>query len=190
MNSGSGWRGGFRRRAPKPPEDPASGEAARDKAIRLLARRDYPSKLLRSRLGEAGYEAAAVDEAVTDLEDARYVNDERYVEAAVAGRAARGQGPIRIALELVRQGCPKELVEAAVQRDDPQWTEIAVALRLRRFGREAPESPKERARQVRFLLQRGFASTQVRAALAAAGADDDLELDDAVVDFEVDDATD
>jgi regulatory protein len=190
MNSGGGWRGGFRRRAPKPPEDPASGEAARGKAMRLLARRDYPSKLLRSRLGEAGFEAGAVEEAVTDLEDQRYVNDERYVESAVAGRAARGQGPIRIALELIRQGCPKELVEAYVVRDDPHWSDSAIALRQRRFGRGAPGQAKERARQVRFLLQRGFSSAHVRAALAAAGDDVDMDLGDDSVDFDADDAAD
>ncbi len=190
MTGGSGWRGGFRRRAPKPPEDPTSGDAARGKAMRLLARRDYPSKLLRSRLGEAGYEAEAVDAAVTDLEDLRYVNDERYVDSAVAGRAARGQGPIRIALELVRQGCPKELVEATVRREDPEWAERAVALRRRRFGAGAPADGKERARQVRFLMQRGFTGGQVRAALAAAGDDEDLDLSDAPVDFDADDAAD
>jgi len=190
MNSGGGWRGGFRRRAPKPPEDPASGEAARGKAMRLLARRDYPSKLLRNRLGEAGFDPSAVDEAVTDLEDARYVNDERYVESAVAGRASRGQGPVRIGLELVRQGCPKDLVENAVRRDDPEWTQRAIALRQRRFGRDAITEAKERARQVRFLLQRGFTSAQVRSALATAGDHDDWEIEDSAVDFDADDAAD
>jgi regulatory protein len=168
----------------------SGGEAARGKAMRLLARRDYPSKLLRNRLGEAGVDPSAVDEAVTDLQDARYVNDERYVDSAVAGRASRGQGPVRIALELVRQGCPKELVEAAVRRDDPDWTQRATALRLRRFGREKATDAKERARQVRFLLQRGFTSAQVRSALAAAGDDDSWEIEDSSVDFDADDAAD
>jgi regulatory protein len=158
--------------------------------MRLLARRDYPSKLLRNRLGEAGFDPSAVDEAVTDLEDARYVNDERYIDSAVAGRASRGQGPVRIGLELVRQGCPKDLVEAAVRRDDPEWTQRAIALRQRRFGREGITQAKERARQVRFLLQRGFTSAQVRCALATAGDDDDFEIEDSTVDFDADDAAD
>jgi regulatory protein len=190
MTGGSGWRGGFRRRAPKPPTDPTSGDAARGKAFSLLARRDYPSKLLRSRLGDAGYASDAVDAAMTDLEDLRYVNDERYVDSAVAGRAARGQGPVRIALELVRQGCAKELVESVVRREDPEWTERAVALRHRRFGTDAPSDGKERARQVRFLMQRGFTGSQVRAALAAVGVDEDWEPMDEALDLDADDAAD
>jgi regulatory protein len=185
MNSG-GWRGGFRRRAPKPPEDPASGDAARGKAIRLLTRRDYPSRLLRDRLGEAGFEADAVESAVTDLEDLRIVNDERYIDSAVAGRTARGQGPIRISIELLRQGCPRDLVDAAVDRDGSHWVELACDLRQRRFGRAAPSAGKERARQVRFLMQRGYTGQQVRAALAAAGVEEDLDLPDEPLDIDGD----
>lgn len=176
---GSGWRGGFRRRAAKPPEDPASEEAARGKAIRLLTRRDYPARQLRGRLGDAGFEAGAADAAVADLEDLNIVNDARYVESAVAGRTARGQGPIRIALELIRAGCTRELVDAAVDRDAAHWTDSAVDLRRRRFGPALPARGKEHARQARFLLQRGFTGGQVRAALAAAGEDEDWELPDA-----------
>ncbi|MEI6457890.1 MAG: regulatory protein RecX [Pseudomonadota bacterium] len=190
MNGGGGWSGGFRRRTPKPPADPASGAAARGKALSLLSRRDYPSKQLRDRLGEAGFAAGAVEAAVTDLEDQRFVNDERYVETAVAGRTSRGQGPVRITIELVRRGCPKELVAAYVQREHADWIDHAIALRTRRFGAVAPVDARERARQVRFLLQRGFTGTQVRAALGAAGVAEELDLEDEPVDFDADDGTD
>ncbi len=190
MGSGSGWRGGFRRRLPKVPQDPTDSEAARSKAIGWLARRDYPSKLLRARLGEAGFEADAAESAVADLEDARYVNDERYVEAAIAGRAARGQGPVRIALELHRQRCPKELVESLLRRDDPEWKDRAVALRLRRFGAGEPADARERQRQIRFLLQRGFTAAQVRAALTDVGGSAEVDLDDQQVDLEGDETDD
>jgi regulatory protein len=156
----------------------------------LLARRDYPSKLLRERLSEAGFEEAAAESAVADLEDARYVNDERYVEAAIAGRIARGQGPIRIALELHRQRCAKELVESLLSRDDPEWNERASALRLRRFGPAEPADARERQRQIRFLLQRGFTSAQVRAALADAAGGVEMDLDDEPIDLEDDAAED
>jgi len=176
--TGSGRRGGWGRRAPaRPPEDPASGEAARLKAIRLLARRDYPSKGLRDRLEDAGYEADAATEAVASLEDDRYVDDERYAEAAVEGRAARGQGPVRIALELRRQGLDPERIERHLLRSDPLWGERARALRVRRFGAALPADARERARQVRFLLQRGFSGAHVRMALGPLG--DDVDLEDA-----------
>jgi regulatory protein len=142
----------------------------------MLARRDYPAKLLKSRLTDSGYAPEAAEAAVTTLEDERLVNDLRYVESAVAGRTARGQGPIRIALELRRQGVAVELVTAAVDSRSPYWAERAAELRRRRFGAAAPADARERARQVRFLLQRGFTGEHVRHALGA-GLDADLELD-------------
>jgi regulatory protein len=142
----------------------------------MLARRDYPAKLLKSRLTESGYAPEAADAAVSTLEDERLVNDLRYVEAAVAGRTSRGQGPIRIALELRRQGVAAELVAAALDGRSPHWAERAAELRRRRFGAAAPADGRERSRQVRFLLQRGFSGEHVRHALGA-GLEEDLEVD-------------
>lgn len=171
---GSGGRRRFARA--RPPQEPDSAEAARGKAIGLLARRDFPAKLLQRRLTESGYEPAAADAAVARLEAERFVNDARYVEAAVAGRTARGLGPVRIALELRRQGVAADLVAAAVAARDPEWQVRATDLRRRRFGEGPPADARERARQVRFLLQRGFSGDQVRHALGAAH-DPDLGLD-------------
>ena len=50
-------------------------------------------------------------------------------------------------------------------------------MRRRLFGAEPPTVATDRARQVRFLLQRGFSGEQVRAALGPLAARD-LELDD------------
>jgi regulatory protein len=174
-------RRGFGRGRKKPPADPASPDAARQKAIGLLARRDFGSKELKGRLAQAGYEAGAASAAVEDLQDERLVDDARYAEAAVASRVARGQGPVRIALELRRLGVPPDLVEQAVDAKSPEWTARAGELRRRRFGTAVPTDAKERTKQVRFLLYRGFSSEQVRGALGRAAADlsdDDLAVGD------------
>jgi regulatory protein len=165
-------------RARKPPEDPASAEAARGRAIGMLSRRDYPRRALKARLADSGFVEAAAESAVAALEDERLVSDERYVESAVAGRTARGQGPIRIAFELRRQGVAAALVAAAVDARAPEWSERARELRRRRFGVEPARDAKERARQVRFLIQRGFTGDHIRHALEARDGDD-LDLDEA-----------
>jgi regulatory protein len=166
-------------RGRKSPEDPASAEAARGRAIGLLSRRDYPRRALKERLADSGFAEEAAESAVAALEDERLVNDARYVEAAVAGRTARGQGPIRIALELRRRGVAAGLIAAAVDAPSPQWAERARDLRQRRFGADPPRDAKERARQIRFLLQRGFSGEHIRRALDGRAADD---LDDAGLD--------
>jgi regulatory protein len=164
-------RRGFGGRRKAPPQNPADPDAARQKAIGLLARRDFGSRELKGRLAQAGYESGAAEEAVADLQDERLVDDARYAEAAVASRIARGQGPVRIALELRRLGVPPDLVEAAVDAGSPEWATRADELRRRRFGRAAPTDPRERTRQVRFLLYRGFTSEHVRKSLGRAAAD-------------------
>lgn len=174
-DSGGGFgrgRRGFGRGRRKPPAEPDNPEAARQKAIGLLARRDFASRELQGRLADAGYEPEAAAAAVTELEEDRLVDDERYVESAVASRIARGQGPIRIALELKRVGVAPALVERAVEAKSPEWGARAVELRRRRFGREVPQGPKERARQIRFLLYRGFTMDHVRSALGNEGLED------------------
>ena len=188
MPSGPGHGGGAGRargrgfgRGRKRPEEPASAEEARGRAIGLLSRRDYPRRALKQRLADSGFADEAAESAVAALEDERLVDDARYVEAAVAGRTARGQGPIRIALELRRLGVGAALVAAAVDARSPEWAERACELRRRRFGAEPPREPKERARQVRFLLQRGFGGDHIRRALEAR-AGEDLELDEGGLD--------
>jgi regulatory protein len=165
-------RRGFGRGRRKPPAEPESPEAARAKAIGLLARRDFGARELKGRLADAGYDRTAADAAVTDLQEERLVDDARYVESAVAGRVARGQGPVRIALELKRVGIAAALVDEAVDAKSPEWSQRATELRRRRFGREIPKDPKERTRQVRFLLYRGFSMDHVRAALGRAALEE------------------
>ena len=163
---------------PAAPEDPASPSGARAQAIRMLARRDHAKRELLGRLTERGYAAEAAAAAVEVLEDERLVNDERYVEAAVTSRMARGQGPRRITLELTRLGVGPELIAQAVDARSSDWTRRAVELKKRRFGAAAPADQRERSRQVRFLLYRGYTLEHVRAALgrdALEAADVDLD---------------
>jgi regulatory protein len=154
--------------------------AARARAVGLLARREYPRALLEARLTGAGFAAAAAAAALDGLEREWLLNDARYAEAAVASRSARGLGPLRIALELKRQGVAAELIDAAVDARAREWDARAAAVRRRQFGAAQPRNATERARIARFLLYRGFSGRQVSAALGAAGRDEfaDLELTD------------
>jgi regulatory protein len=95
------------------------------------------------------------------------LSDARYAEAYVAARSARGFGPVRIVEELKQRGVPADARDAACPRDDAHWTALAAAAREKRFGAALPQDFRERARQARFLAQRGFASAQIAAALHA-----------------------
>jgi regulatory protein len=145
--------------------------AARAAAIGLLARRDYASGELRTKLEQHGYDAPTAATAVAELTEERILNDARYAENYVSYHAGRGQGPLRIAADLKTLGVPGEVIETALAAG-PDWRMVAREVRLRKFGAEEPPEWPEKARQARFLQYRGFSSDHIRSAL---GADFDLD---------------
>ena len=148
--------------------DPAAARAA---AVALLARRDLPSGELRERLSARGFGTEATAAALAALAAEGALNDVRYAHNYVAYHAGRGRGPIRIGADLRARGMPPELIEAALE-SGPDWRALAAGARARRFGKPAPASWRERARQARFLQYRGFSADHIR---AATGADPDTD---------------
>jgi len=144
----------------------ADEEKARAVAVALLARRDFASKELREKLDVKGFAPAATAALIAELTRAGVLNDERYAHNYVAYRAARGQGPIRIAAELRRRGLPEELIEAALA-SGPDWSALAGKVFRAKFGPQPPASWAQRARQARFLQYRGFSSDHIRSAIGA-----------------------
>jgi len=138
--------------------------AARRLAVALLARRDYCSGELRSKLQRKGFTPDIVDPLIEDLRRQRALDDERYIERFVAYRAAKGQGPIRILAELRPLGLPEESIERHLESLG-DWRNRAQAVRVKKFGAEVPRDFAARARQARFLEYRGFEGDQVRSAL-------------------------
>ena len=146
------------------------GSAAQAAALKLLARRDYATADLRSRLCDGGFDAQSSDAVIATLEEQGVLNDARYAQNYVAYHVGRGQGPLRIATELRRKGVPGALIDAALAAG-PDWAALARRLRAARFG-APPSSWPEKARQARFLQYRGFSADHIR---AATGADLDLD---------------
>ncbi len=148
----------------------AEEDEIRAAALRLLARREYAELELARRLEQRGHGEAEVGAVVRGLVEEGLLSETRFVEAFVHSRRDRGTGPARIQAELRTRGVHDELSAAYLDFGDPQWRELAEAVRRKRFGSAAPQDLKERARQARFLHYRGFTAEQVRGAL---GGDDD-----------------
>lgn len=109
-----------------------------------------------------------------DLERDGLLSDARATEALVHARAPR-YGARRLRQALQARALPAELIDAAVQgtRD----TECARARDVwrRRFG-APPADAREHARQMRFLLARGFESSVAQRVIEQAGSADDDEV--------------
>lgn len=140
-------------------------------AIRLLARREYGRAELAAKLHAKGGTPEEVVATLDDLERRGYLSDARFAQALVHQKAGRyGRRAIAHALK-ARQVEPEAAKAAlATLATLGQGDEAADAQALweRRFG-TAPKDDKERARQIRFLMARGY-STGVALAVVRKGA--------------------
>ena len=79
-------------------------EEARERALRLLDKRDYSRKMLLDKLTEKGVAPADAEEVTDWLCSLGVVDDVRYAGLVVRHYAAKGYGERRIRDELYRRG--------------------------------------------------------------------------------------
>jgi len=144
---------------------------ARKKAMDYLARREYGQRELIRKLGGAGYDARVAEAAVLQLTTEGLQDDRRFVENLVQSRVNQGKGPVKIQADLGQRGLAGGLVDEVLQDSDFDWFELASQVRRKKFGGAQPENYKEKARQMRFLQQRGFEQAQIHAAVSSADFD-------------------
>jgi regulatory protein len=123
--------------------------------------------------GNATNAAARVDALIDWLRAHRYLSEERFIESRVHARSAR-YGNLRIRQELAQHGLV--LSPQAVQALKDSELQRAREVWQRKFGVVAGDAA-QRARQARFLAQRGFSpeviGRVVRGAAAEGAGDDD-----------------
>ncbi len=137
----------------------------------MLARREHSRAELVQKLLAVGAEEAQLYELFERLTASQLQSDERFCEAFVRSRLLKGQGPLSISQELKQRGVAGELIRVYVQESDIDWLAQAQQVRQRRFGDDLPADKREQARQLRFLLYRGFAASLAAKALRSQGDD-------------------
>jgi len=137
----------------------------RARALRFLAIREHSrlelSRKLSRCLGE-GEATDALDVLLDDLERDGWLSDQRFADQWVASRSTRF-GDARIRQELRARGVDADKASPPLKANTLENSEHARALELwrRRYGGEAAVDLNERARQARFLMQRGFSGEVV-----------------------------
>ena len=150
-----------------PTDDPARVESeARRIALGLLARREHSSLELAYKLSARGFDADPVASLLHRLSAEGLLSDARFAESFVRARRDKGYGPVRIRGELRERGVDSETIEACLDQSDVAWLRLVASVRAKRFGLDLPDDFRERARQTRFLQQRGFTAEQIRGVLA------------------------
>jgi regulatory protein len=143
------------------------GPSAYDRAMRMLARREYSSRELRTRLTQLGHAEAEVTAALARLDAAHYQDDQRFAEMLLRSRIAQGYGPLRLHAELKSHVFADARIRELLDAVEVDWDACAVAQLRRRYGAGSAGDRGARARRAQFLLRRGFAAATVRAATQA-----------------------
>ena len=143
----------------------------RKKAMDFLARREYGLEELTKKLADKGYRRAVVEDELACLVEEGLQSDTRFAEAFVQSRVNQGKGPVRIRQELKERGVGVAAVDQAIEEAGPDWRQLAIEVRERKFGAALPANFTEKARQMRFLQYRGFESDHIQAAVSMHGDD-------------------
>lgn len=143
------------------------------RALRLLSQREHSRAELERKLAKYEEAPGTLAAALDELAAKDFISEARTVQSVVHQRAPR-MGAMRVRQALQQKGiAPQAIAEAVAGLRD---TELARARDVwsRRFD-AVPADAKERARQIRFLMARGFGSDVVRKVLADADLDADLD---------------
>lgn len=133
------------------------------RALKYLSAREHSRAELGRKLARYAQEGEDVEALLDTLAAANFLSEERFSESLVRRRASRF-GNARILSELQSHGIEGDAaaaVRASIGQDED---ERAIAVWRRKF-KHPPADAKERARQMRFLQQRGFSAHAIQAAL-------------------------
>ncbi len=144
----------------------------RERALRLLARRDYARQELSRKLAPHAESAQQLAALLDDLAAGSLLSDQRYAATRISSRGAR-VGDARLAYELRGKGVAEDVVSAALAGVEDELTR-ARRVWQRKFAGAPPAvgDAAERARQARFLAGRGFSADTIRRVLRGHLDDD------------------
>jgi len=145
----------------KPTPEPAS---LRERALRLLARREHSRAELARKLEQAGFVHDDIVPLLDAFEAQNWLSDRRFAESYVADHRARA-GSIKLAYDLRQRGVSDAIIEAVLGESRDSELERARDVWKKKFG-SAPADVVEKARQIRFMQSRGFTPDIIRRAIS------------------------
>lgn len=144
---------------------------AKKRAMYLLEKMDRSERQLVSKLTEDGYPQEAVETALDYVRAYHYVDDERLARAHIrfyqSSRSRR-----RIEQDLIKKGIDGDLIQRCMEEENTtSQIEMIGRLLEKRHYDDEQATPQERAKMYRFLLQRGFFSSDIKKAMGSVWDD-------------------
>ncbi|GAA4340955.1 recombination regulator RecX [Pigmentiphaga soli] len=150
---------------------PPSGLSLKARAVGYLSRREHSRAELERKLARHAADEDDVRAVLDSLEKEGWLSNERFAQSLVH-RLAPKRGAARIVQELRQHGIDTDQVSALRQSLHESELPRARDVWRKRF-KAPPADANERAKQIRFLMARGFSQSTIRRVLG------DMESDDA-----------
>ena len=139
---------------PQPKPKGLTGSRLRSYAFAVLTRREYSKADLIEKLGLYAMDRDEVLKLVDELARENYQSDQRVAEIMLSSQKRKGKGPNRIKLALKSKKIDASLIQEELKETD--WNEQAYQLKVKKYGTKVEKEPKLKAKQIRFLMYRGF----------------------------------
>ena len=152
-----------------PLNKPGFQPSLKGRALRLLSQREHSRTELERKLAPHEEVPGELAKALDELQAKDFINEDRVIESVVHRRSGK-LGAARVKQELAAKGLSGEAVVAAMAGLRESEFSRALAVWRKKFDHPAAD-PNERAKQIRFLMTRGFNAEVVRKIVQ--GADDD-----------------
>jgi len=141
----------------------SSGPSLKIRALDYLARREHSRLELEKKLTPYAPTLEELSFVLDSLEQCGLLSAGRMVEQVVHVRRSKF-GSRRIVHELQQKGIDEDLIAAALPHLKETELETARTVWRKKFG-AMPINAKERAKQMRFLMSRGFTPEIIRQVL-------------------------
>lgn len=144
-------------------------------AFYYLSKRELSQQALRQKLLAKDQDPNKVEALLTEFAHKGYQSDERCAYMLIREAIRRGRGKQHIAHNLSQHGidlpysldeliartdtdslCDGTILDDTNNKDNIDWLRLAVEARSKKYGNALPTTPKDKARQLRFLQYRGF----------------------------------
>jgi regulatory protein len=129
------------------------------RAVGYLSRREHSRAELRRKLAPHAETPEEVDALLDALERENWLSNDRFVDSLVHRRASR-YGAARVMQEAKTHQLGNEQLHDLQDRLRETEVERAREVWRKRFG-TAPDSPEAKAKQIRFMVARGFSRAVV-----------------------------
>lgn len=153
----------------------AEGVPAAEAGAQLLSRRPFSKKELESRLTERGYSPEASEEAADRLEQLGMLDDYAYADSWIEICLAKNMSGRAIKEELFKRKLPRELIDEKIEAlpEPDAAIDALIEARMKKESGSGPLSREKRGKLYSYLMNRGFDSADIRAAITRYEAERD-----------------